>query len=93
MCKLYNAVSIASFPLKTQKIRKMRREWITKGIRVSSKHERELYIHCRNSNNQQIIGHYNKYCKILAKTIKEFKWQYYNEQIINLDNKIKTFGM
>jgi hypothetical protein len=60
----------ASFPLKTQKI-KMRIKWITKGIMISCKHKRELYICRRDSNNPQIIGLYKKYCKILTKIIKE----------------------
>jgi lysyl-tRNA synthetase class I len=55
-----------------QKISRIKNELLTKGIRVSCKYKRDLYMHNRYRNNTQIkTQNYKKYCKILAKVIKE----------------------
>jgi hypothetical protein len=52
--------------------------------------KRELYIASRNNNNSIIKEYHNTYCKILANVIKEDKRLYYDNQIMNSTNKIKT---
>jgi ribosomal protein L33 len=64
--------------------------WITKGIRISCKKKRSLYLLSRNSNNLEIKIHYKQYCSILRKTIREAKRLYFNGLIVNSENKVKT---
>jgi hypothetical protein len=44
----------ASFPTNTQKKVFKSNEWITKGIKISCKHKRDLYLNSRTSNNQAV---------------------------------------
>ena len=64
--------------------------WITKGIRISCKKKRSLYLLSRNCNNPKVKLYYKHYCSILRKTIREAKRQYFNELIVNSENKVKT---
>jgi len=64
--------------------------WITKGIRISGKKKRSLYLLSRNCNNPKVKLYYKQYCSILRKTIREAKRQYFNELIVNSENKVKT---
>jgi hypothetical protein len=65
-------------------------DWITTGIKTSCKHKSELYIACRNSKNYKLRDHYNKYCKILSRVIKEAEKLKYESKIQNSNNKNKT---
>jgi hypothetical protein len=47
--------------------------WITTGIKISYINERNLYLHCRNSNDTKLKEHYKLYCKILSKVTKAAK--------------------
>jgi ribosomal protein L33 len=47
--------------------------WITRGIKISCKQKRNLYALTKNSNDPVRKAHYNKYCKILRKVIREAK--------------------
>jgi ribosomal protein L33 len=42
---------------------------VTKGIKMSCKHKRELYLMMKNSRNMSVKLYYDKYCKILNKVI------------------------
>jgi hypothetical protein len=44
--------------------------WMTKGMKTSCVHKRELYMNCRNSNGIKLKEYYKLYCKILSKVIK-----------------------
>jgi hypothetical protein len=64
--------------------------WITIGIKTSCRHKRELYLACRNSNNQELKRYYQVYCKILFNVIKEAKRIYYDKTIKKSSNKCKA---
>jgi uncharacterized SAM-dependent methyltransferase len=50
----------ASFPTNTQEKVFKSNEWITKGIKTSSKHKHDLYLNSRTSNNQAVKSYYKK---------------------------------
>jgi hypothetical protein len=62
--------------------------WIMKGIKLSCKRKRELYILYRNTNNHQIKNYYKKYCAILKKVITEAKTIHFNNQIKTSSNEV-----
>jgi hypothetical protein len=70
---LYTFLNIfeASFPITYKSIRKINNDWMTKGIKISCKRKRSLYINSRNSNDPNIKAFYIKYYKILNNVIKE----------------------
>jgi hypothetical protein len=78
------------FPLKKLVIKSNNNPWITPDIRISCKHKRDLYLLYRNSNNEALKIPYRWYCKILKDVIREAEKQYYNGQVLNSSNKIKT---
>jgi len=47
--------------------------WLTKGIKISCKRKRELYLRTRDSNEKKDKIYYKQYCKILSKVIKDAK--------------------
>ena len=59
-------------------------------IKTSCRHKRELYLISRNNNDEKLKRHYQTYCKILHKLIKEAKKLYYNTKLQKLNNKCKT---
>jgi hypothetical protein len=63
---------------------------MTKGIKISINHKRELYLSSRNSKNQKLKEHYKSYSKLLSKVIKDAKILEYNQQISTSYNKIRT---
>jgi hypothetical protein len=78
-----------SFLYKKHSSKQYNKTWITKGIRISCGHKRELYVLSRNTDNPKLLRYYKKYCKILS-DIKLAKKLYYNKLIINSKNKVKT---
>jgi len=44
-------------------------QWITKGIRISHKRKKELFILCRYSNDLNLKIYYKRYCSVLSKVI------------------------
>jgi len=58
--------------------------------KASCKMKRSLYLLSRNCNNPEVKIHYKHYCSILRKTIREAKRLYFNELIVNSENKVKT---
>jgi len=79
-----------SFPTKLIGRTNISNNWITKGIKISCKRKRELYLLKRNSNNPQAIRFYNKYCSILKNVITEAKKMHIRHQIHHSDNLMKT---
>ena len=79
-----------SFPLKKYCNNYTKQGWLTKGIKISCQHKRELYILYKNTNNSKIINYYKTYCKILSKVIKTAKRHHINNLIKCSKNKTKT---
>jgi len=68
----YLSILYSRFPLKKViNLNDNDNNWITLGIKTSCRHMRELYLACRNNNKRKLEGHYQVYCKIIAKVIKE----------------------
>lgn len=62
-------------------------QWITKGIRVSSKRKSELYyLYCRGFIKKD---YYKLYCKILKNVVTQAKRIHNNSIILNAKNKCK----
>lgn len=80
----------SSFPVKYKNSQISKNNWITQGIKISCKTKRTLYIQSRNSNDPNLIAHFKNYSKILHKVILKAKKIYFNEIILNSNNKIKT---
>jgi hypothetical protein len=68
----------SSFPLITSQYKPSNKAWITKGIKTSHLHTRELYLISRNTNSQKLREHYKSYCNILSNVITEAKKLHYN---------------
>ena len=64
---------------------------MSKGIKISITHKRELYLISRNSENPKRKEHYKLYCKLLLKVIKEAKVQQHKKQILTSYNKARTW--
>ena len=64
--------------------------WMTKGIKISINHKRELYLISRNSKNPKLKQYFKSYCRLLSKVIKEAKILQYNKQILTACNKTRT---
>ena len=87
---IYLRIFYSSFPLKKVISRnKNDNNWITTGIKTSCRHKRELYVACRNSNNQESKRCYQIYCKILSNVIKEAKRIHYDKTIKNQATNVK----
>ena len=65
-------------------------EWITKGIKVSCRKKRELYVLCRTRNDPALTQFYKKYCSVLTKVIRNAKKLHYNNIILRAKNKMKS---
>jgi len=63
---------------------------MTKGVKISINHKRELYLISRDSRNTKLKQYYKSYCKVLSKVIKEAKILHYNKQNLTSHNKTKT---
>jgi hypothetical protein len=63
---------------------------MTKGLKISIHHKRDLYLRCKYSNDQRLKNDYKTYCKILSTLIILAKHLQYNKQISNSNNKPKT---
>ena len=80
----------ASFPVKYKSTNNKNNDWITQGIKISCKHKRILYTISRNCNDPTVKTHYDNYCRILKKVIREAKKQHYSRLIAKSSNKVKT---
>jgi hypothetical protein len=82
----------SGFPEKRKTIHSEKKHspWMTKGLKISINHKRDLYLRCKYSNDKSLINQNKLYCKILSKLIKLAKHFHYNKQISNSSNKPKT---
>jgi hypothetical protein len=65
---------------------------MTKGIKITINHKREICLSSRNSKNPKHKEHYKSYCKLLSKIIKEEKILQHNKQILASYNNTRTTG-
>jgi hypothetical protein len=80
-----------SFPIYTKHVDSpIQNTWITKGIIVSCKRKKELYILSKYTHDQQIKTYYKKHCAILTKVILTAKKLCYKQGIEESNNKIKA---
>jgi len=47
-------------------------KWTTKGIQISCKNERNLYITHRNTKDPKEKDYYEKYCAVLTRVINPY---------------------
>jgi len=87
---MYLRIFYCSFPLYKSLVRNKCKGWLTKGILISCRHKKDLYLLCRMSNNIVLKNVYKKYCKILTSTIQLAKKLHCNELISQSENKTKT---
>jgi len=78
------------FSLKKYYNKHINQGWLTKGIKISCHHKRDLYMLCKDTNNFKITIYYKTYCKILSKVIKMAKRHHFNNLIMRSKNKSKT---
>ncbi|KAL1458733.1 hypothetical protein WDU94_008854 [Cyamophila willieti] len=65
------------FPLKSISLKNhKRKEWITKGILISTKKKRALFNLTLHSDDPSLHSYYHSYCKILQKTVRAAKRQH-----------------
>jgi hypothetical protein len=86
----YLRIFYSNFPSKQTKVVTRYNPWLTKGIRVSCQHKRDLYITLRSNNDPKLKLYYKNYCKILSKVIRAAKNLHYSRLISNSNNKAKT---
>jgi len=60
----------SSFPLHKFLVRSKSKVWFTKGILISCRHKKYLYLLCKMSKNTVLKNFYKKYCKVLTSTIQ-----------------------
>jgi hypothetical protein len=63
---------------------------MTKGIKVSCQHKRDIYTTIRNNNDLHLKAYYKNSCKILSRVITTAKKLHYNGLISNSNNKVKA---
>jgi hypothetical protein len=80
----------ACFVTRKARVEHKRDQWITRGIKISTRRKKELYLLSRLTNSQILINHYKKYCKILSTVIFAAKRLYFSKLIQNSDNKTKS---
>ena len=79
-----------SFPCKQFANKHNTKPWISRGIIISSQHKRDLFVLCRVTKDTNLMNHYKKYTKILSDVVKSAKYKYYNQLLLNANNKSKT---
>jgi exonuclease III len=90
---IYLRISLYScFTKKKINSKQNNNSWMTKGIRISCKNKRDLYLKCGESSDTNVRLYYKRYCKILAEVIREAKKLHYNSIILKSKNKIKQHG-
>jgi hypothetical protein len=80
----------SSFPTKKIQVKKKDSSWMSKDMKITINHKRELYLSSRNSKNPKFKEHYKSYSKLLSKVIKEAKILQYKKQILTSYNKTRT---
>jgi hypothetical protein len=77
----YLRIFYSSFTKRKIKSKPKTNAWLTTGIRNSCRNKRNLYLQCRNSNDNKLKEHYRFYCKTLTKVITAAKKLYYDRRI------------
>jgi hypothetical protein len=62
----YLRIFYSSFPSPKSLFTDTSKGWLTKGILISCRHKKELYLLSKMSNNIFLKNYYKKYCKILT---------------------------
>lgn len=65
-------------------------QWITKGIRISCRCKKYLYLMSRSTNHPRLKEYYAQYCTLLRKVIRRAKAMFYDEIIMASTNKTKA---
>jgi hypothetical protein len=78
------------FPSHESLVKDTSKGWLAKGILISCRHKKDLYLLSKMSNNIFLKDYYKKYCKILISTAQLAKKLYYNKLISQSSNKTKT---
>jgi hypothetical protein len=86
----YLRVFYSSFPIKKTHYSSHTKAWLTKGIKLSCRNKRKLFLICRNRYYSGLNNYYKQYCKILDDVNKLAKRTYYNDLLIKSTNKTKT---
>jgi hypothetical protein len=69
----YLRIFYSNFPKVQDKTNTKCNPWMTRGINISCRNERELYITLRNRNDPNLIWYYKLYSKILSNVIRPAK--------------------
>jgi hypothetical protein len=77
------------FSLKKVKNNMYSNQWITKGIKISCKWKKHLYLMMSATNYLDLKEYYTRYCRLLRKVIRRTKAKYYEGMIMNASNKSK----
>jgi hypothetical protein len=86
---MYLRIFYCSFPVHKYLVRNKSKGWLTKGILISCRHKKSLYLLCKKSNSI-VLRNFYKNCRILTSTIQLAKKFYFNEIIYQSENKTKT---
>jgi hypothetical protein len=86
----YLRIFNSTFPYKRIYPNRNRNAWITKGIKISSKRKKTLYILSNITQNPKLRSHYKTYSKILSDVIRTAKKMHYNNLLSRSHNKVKT---
>lgn len=78
-----------SFPLRSMRAKKPKKNWITKGIKTSSRNLKSLHFIRKFTNSQYFINYYGDYRRVYRRVIKAAKLQYYQNRISNAKNPSK----
>jgi hypothetical protein len=79
----------ACFPVKVDKNNVYSNQWITKGIKISCKRKKYLYLMFRSTNHSGLKENYTRYCTLLRKVIRRAKALYYEGIIMVASNQSK----
>jgi hypothetical protein len=79
----------SSFPLK-RGFKQKSKSWITKGIIVSCKRKRDLYLETKRTNNPVLLKYYKDYCRILSKVVNQAKRITYEKRVRDSKNITKA---
>jgi len=85
----YLRIFYHTFALKKCQNNYNNKQWKTPGIIISSQHKRDLYLLCRSIKDSK-LNNYKKYCRILSDVVRTAKRKYYNNLLINSNNRSKT---
>jgi hypothetical protein len=65
-------------------------QWIAKGVRISCRHKKFLYLMSRSSTDPRLKEYHARYCTLLRKVIRRARAMFYDEMIAASTNKTKV---